>query len=300
MKRSHPILAILCLVVALFSAADDQEPLVARVNGEELTVAQFDELWSKVPAQMQERYLAVGGRIRFLDNYIRKRLMVQQALERGLGNDPSVPAEPGSSRDARLFDLYLRDVVSQEVLPDEAVREFYEARKPQLKRPEGIRARHIIITPEDAPVENTTGSNATSQPEAFAIATDLQRDLQERPELFESLARQFSEDPSAPSGGDLGWFTRGTMVPEFEQVAFDMTPGEISGIVETRFGYHLILLEERQEGTIPDYDEVKVDLRRVLSEDRLQDILGAAQKVSDRLWVEGDVEVFSGNIDGKQ
>jgi len=87
---------------------------------------------------------------------------------------------------------------------------------------------------------------------------------------FEQLAREHSDCPSSAQGGDLGAFGRGAMVPRFEEAAFALEPGEISGIVETRFGYHIIKLAEKTDTRTVPYDEARSDISRYLSTQKMQ------------------------------
>ncbi len=155
--------------------------------------------------------------------------------------------------------------------PDaETVRRHYEQNRARYTRPEQIRARHILI-----PLAQDASEAEVRQAES-AVA-DLEKRLAAGEE-FAGLAEQVSKDPgSAPKGGDLGWFGRGMMVPEFEQAAFALKPGEISRPVRSAFGYHLIRLEERRPESVQPLDEVEADIRRQLGEEQaagsLQDAL---------------------------
>jgi peptidyl-prolyl cis-trans isomerase SurA len=121
------------------------------------------------------------------------------------------------------------------------VKRFYEANRDSLpEKPAGVRLSHILIGV--APGESTRDS-------LFSLASQI-RDKAMAGEDFEVLARTYSADPSAEKGGDLGWFSRGEMVPEFENAAFALQPGQISDVVETIFGFHVIKLTGRQEGRV--------------------------------------------------
>lgn len=145
--------------------------------------------------------------------------------------------------------MRLRDAVIEEGEPpsDQEVEAFYEAERPG----ERVRARHILLL-------NPEGATPAQLDSVRALAEDL-RDRARAGADFAALAEEWSEDPgSAARGGDLGFFPRGSMVPAFEEVAFSLEPGEVSDVVETQFGLHIIRTEERE---FPDMGEIREQLR---------------------------------------
>ena len=121
---------------------------------------------------------------------------------------------------------------------DTEVHAFYLENKQQFTKPETIRARHILVKVEP-------GSSDEARQNALERLKEIKREIDSGAE-FETLAREISQGPSAANGGDLGYFGRGQMVAPFENAAFELAPGEVSGIVETRFGFHLIQLVDRK------------------------------------------------------
>lgn len=97
---------------------------------------------------------------------------------------------------------------------------------------------------------------------------------------FATLAKEKSTGPSGPNGGDLGWFTTGRMVPEFEQAVLQLNSGEVSGPVQTQFGWHVILLHERRKTEAPEFEEVRAqladELRQKAVEDRVNELTAAS------------------------
>jgi len=134
---------------------------------------------------------------------------------------------------------WLEIFVSKDVtVSDSEVHEFYLKNKHQFKEPEKIRARHILIQVKPQ-------ADKLERESAMKVIADIKQQIDSGAD-FEALAKEKSQDSSATDGGDLGYFERGQMVKPFEQAAFELTVGEVSGIVETPFGFHLIQLVERK------------------------------------------------------
>ncbi len=133
---------------------------------------------------------------------------------------------------------------------------FYKANPDQFKQPESVRASHILIRP--------TADTPEAKKQAQAKAAQVLKDAKAGKD-FAALAKANSSDPgSAPQGGDLGFFPRGQMVPEFDQAAFSLAPGGMSGLVETQFGYHIIKVVEKKPERVVPLDEVKTQLEQFL------------------------------------
>lgn len=163
---------------------------------------------------------------------------------------------------------------------DEEVENFYNTNLEQMQRPPEVHARHILITPES---DEPAVIEAARQ-EIDAILADIRGGAD-----FVAVAKERSQAPSAPEGGDLGFFGRGQMVPPFEQAAFALQPGEISNVVQTQFGYHLIKVEDRRGGKIAALDEAADNIRSYLGRQKLQTEL---ESLVATLRNEGDVEIF--------
>ncbi len=140
-------------------------------------------------------------------------------------------------------------------IEEKEIKKYYQENKENYRIPEKIKVRHILIKFEG--------------PEERKEAREKIKKIRERlkrGEDFEKLAKEFSQCPSKEKGGDLGFFKKGDMVPEFERAALRLKEGQISRPVRSRFGYHIIKLEERKESYIPPLDEVKEKIKRILKE----------------------------------
>ena len=176
-------------------------------------------------------------------------------------------------------------MISQGIAPsisisDEEVENFYEANMDQMHRPVAVHARHILIKPESAEPE----AQQAAKDEAGEILAEIRAG-----EDFVKLATDRSQAPSAPQGGDLGYFGPGKMVEPFEKAAFALQPGETSEVVQTQFGYHIIRLEDRRGGDTAPVEEVADKIRNYLSQQKLQ---SEVETLVTTLRNESDVEIF--------
>jgi peptidyl-prolyl cis-trans isomerase D len=147
---------------------------------------------------------------------------------------------------------------------DEQVRKHYEANAARFQEPEQRRAAHILIKVDQ-------GADAKVRQAAKAKAEQLLAEARATPAKFADLARQHSQDPvSGAKGGDLGAFTRDMMVKPFADAAWSMKPGEIRGLVESQFGYHIIRLDNVVVGAKLGFDVVKDEIRRELRQQEAQ------------------------------
>lgn len=186
-------------------------------------------------------------------NMLVRRALAQAAVDEGLDKDPAVQAALAQARDRVLSDAKLAKF-DEAHRPSPAqvesyARSVYLAKPERLQSPEQIRARHLLVS------KNT--------PDAKLKAEELLKQLQGGAD-FAALAKEKSDDTgSGARGGDLGLFARGRMVPAFEDAAFALQkPGELSGVVETQFGYHIIQLVERKPAGQRSFDDVKEVLMR--------------------------------------
>jgi len=158
-------------------------------------------------------------------------------------------------RKVRYALLTTADMVGKKPIDEAQIEAFYEQQRANFQTPEQIRARHILIQVESGADDNAARQKAEQLAEQARGGAD-----------FAALAKQHSQDTaSAESGGDLGLFPRGRMVPEFEQAAFQASPGSIVGPIRTQFGWHVILVEEHQAAREQSLEEVREPIRSQLA-----------------------------------
>lgn len=166
--------------------------------------------------------------------------------------------------------MVIQEFVTQEIvdkieIPEAEIKTYYEKNPEHFEQPEQMRASHILIKtdPKAEKAENQAAQDKLA---------DIRKKL-EKGEDFAELAKEYSEGPSSEKGGDLGFFSRGQMVKPFEEAAFALEPGEISEIVKTRFGYHLIKETGHKPAGTVSYDEAKERIKGYLKKQRIQKAL---------------------------
>jgi peptidyl-prolyl cis-trans isomerase C len=264
--------------------------VVARVNGEAISKADFDRAIAAIEAR-NGGPVPVGQRDQIfrnvLDQVIAYRVLVQETRARKLSIDDAeidaqikqiqaqFPSEEAfkemlASRKTTLEqmradlrqDLIVQKMIENEVSAKSAVTpaqvtDFYAKNPDQFKQPERVRASHILIMVPK-------GADATAKTQARTKAEEILKDVKAGKD-FAALATQHSQDPgSAQQGGDLGFFQAGQMVGPFNDVAFALAPGSISDLVETEFGFHIIKVAEKQAPRAIPLEEVRPRLEQYL------------------------------------
>jgi peptidyl-prolyl cis-trans isomerase C len=285
---------------AFGQTAAPEQVLAATVNGEKITMAELDAAWGKLPIEVREGYERNGGKLMYVDSYVRRKLIVQEAIKRDLLRDPDVQALLQLARDEVLFEQYVERELSKSVLDEATLRRHYDGNPKQFEVATRVRARHIIATPTRGGVANSTGDDAGSDEEARekieGIALQFATMGSVTSQQFADYARKFSEDGAASTGGDLGFFFPGTMTPDFEKVAFALAPGEVSGVVKTEFGYHIIFVEERTEGGLRPFEAVRDEIRRSMMRSRGSVIMPLLNKLGTELRQSSSVTVHTQNF----
>jgi len=253
MTRS--VLARTAFALALATAAPalaQDDPVVARVDGYEITKDDVEREVSSLPQQYQQMpFEAIFDALR--DRAINTALLSNAAQARDLDADPAVRDAIADAERLILRNRLIETTVERAVTED-ALREAYAARKedPAFTREE-VKARHILV---DDPAA------------AAGIIAELEGGAD-----FATLAAERSTGPSGEGGGDLGWFTREEMVGPFAEAAFAMAPGEVSADpVETRFGFHVIAVDDRRT-TTPSFEDSRAELEQELGREAVTALL---------------------------
>src|ERR1700731_1984226 len=231
--------AIGCLAMVLLASlpvrAEEANPVLAKVNGAEIRQSDLalaeEELGPSLaqmdPATKKENVLS------FL---IDMKIVAKAAEDKKVENNEDFKKRLAFTRNRLLMDSLLASE-GKAATTDEAMKKVYEDASKQISGEQEVHARHILVETED---------------EAKAIEDELKKGAD-----FAELAKKKSKDPGASDGGDLGFFTKNQMAPEFSAVAFALEPGKISAPVKSQFGWHIIKVEEKRNCKAPDFDQVK-------------------------------------------
>src|SRR5246500_3968055 len=231
-----------CLAMVLLASlpvrAEDANPVLAKVNGSEIRksdVALAEEelgpsLAQMDPAAKDENVLA------FL---IDMKIVAKAAEDKKVQDSDDFKKRMAFTRSRLLMDSLLASE-GKTATTDDAMKKVYEEASKQITGEQEVHARHILVETED---------------EAKAVEEELKKGAD-----FAELAKKKSKDPGASDGGDLGFFTKDQMVPEFSAVAFSLEPGKISDPVKSQFGWHIIKVEEKRNRKPPEFDQVKAQI----------------------------------------
>lgn len=301
-KKKVMRIAAVSMTVLLLMAGCSKEPVVAKVNGSEILKSEYESSLNAYKSQMEAQMGpdvweqdingqkwadVVKGQI--LDMLIDNKLIAEKAKEFGIvATEEDINKEIENAKayfgdDAKfneflkaqnLTDVSLKEMIQTNLLfkglyekagenatvNDGEIAEYYKTNKADFER---VTASHILVETED---------------EAKAVEARLAKG-----EDFGALAAELSTDPSAAQNkGSLGSFGRGAMVPEFENAAFAMTPGEISAPVKTQFGFHVILLEDIKQMTLEESrDEIKDKLLETAKREAYEKLLDETRKAAD-------------------
>jgi parvulin-like peptidyl-prolyl isomerase len=280
------------------AAADPAKIVVATVNGQPISRERLDLLWNSIPEEIRAQYTTnAGGKRGFLDNYIRKRLVVQEAVQLGFAKG-AVPAEIDPEKEAALFDLYVREVVAPQIITEAEMRKFYDENTKEFAHPDRAKVRMIHISSEERAPQEAQAKITGLLKNLFTIKmTGGPNAAEMLATAFEAAAREHSDHPSASSGGDLGWVTRDTLEPRLSDAVFTMQPQTMSGIVRGKDGFYLLMLEERQNASNATYDNARPAIREYLLSMNAQKVIAALNAETVKLLAAGKVEVFADNVE---
>ncbi|ADE16667.1 PpiC-type peptidyl-prolyl cis-trans isomerase [Nitrosococcus halophilus Nc 4] len=259
----------LLAVAAPGAAANSGEKVLIQQGEITVTQADFDAELAEIPAQHHAGILASGKRIhQLLDKLFVYRVLAQETRELGLDKDPLLRQQIALAVEEKLGKARLKHLREQALAasPDfEALaRERYQANQEQYQLPEQVKVSHILIKAEER-----------SEEEARQLAEKVRKLALAEEKPFAELAVEYSEDPSVERNqGDLGFIARGKTVKPFEEAAFALKqPGNISPVVKSRFGFHIIRLEERQPAQVQPFDQVKEKLVQEAKETYLNKVV---------------------------
>ncbi|MFH0948057.1 MAG: peptidylprolyl isomerase [Elusimicrobiota bacterium] len=244
------------------------EKVLASVGNEKITVEEFEKAVKNAPYTLQEYLSTDIGRKQYLDAMLEEKTVLVVAKSQGIQNRPAVKKQL-SEIEKRLKDNYEKlesEIIMNEllkekiVLGDSEVKDYYEKHKEEFEKPTELKVSHILLSTEE---------------EAKKITERIKKN-----EAFEKLAKENSVDKvTASKGGDLGFFRRRQYVKEFEEAAFKLIKiGDISDIIKTPLGYHIIKLTDRKQLKPQKLEDVETEIKQVLQKEKMDKWLNEISK----------------------
>lgn len=248
MKYFKAVFSIIFVFTLFFAAgcgkSGGREVLATINNNDKITLSEFENIISKLP----ERYREIVGKNKkeFLDELIVDRLLYNEGMEKKVDRTEEVRNLIKEAKKKIVMARLLKDEVEDAVsVSEEEISKYYMANQDKFTTQETLRASHILVRSEE---------------DANNVLVELSNGRN-----FEDLARARSIDPTSEIGGDIGFFTRNQLVPEFEDECFNMNVGQISGIVKTKFGYHVIKLTEKKEPRVKELTGVRDSIEQSMA-----------------------------------
>jgi len=230
----------------------NENKVLATVNGKDITNRDVDFLMQSLGPQGASQFNSPEGRMQLLNELINQELLYLEALEKGVDKEEGYLNELERVKADLLKQYSLRKLLGSVSVTEGEILDYYNQNKDKFNKPESVKANHILVDTKE---------------KAEEILNEIKEGLD-----FQEAARKYSSCPSKNNGGNLGYFTRGRMVPEFEEAAFKMNKGDISNPVKTQFGYHLIEVTDKKEPQISKFDEVRDQIYQILLGKRQNEI----------------------------
>lgn len=258
MSKYAYALAAGAVMLALALPAQAEDAVSATVNGEKIYKKDVMQAIDKLPikgAKAEEVYPLV------VDQVINDKLLDDAVRAAKIESTDEYKTRLDIIEAQLAKQIYLENAVKDKI-SDKAVKDAYGKFKKENAGKEEIHARHILVPSEE---------------EAKQAIKDLEGGAK-----FADLATKRSSGPAAANGGDLGWFVKEDMLPEFSAAAFKLKKGEYTKTpVKTKFGWHVIKVEEKRERKVPDLEQVEMPIRNKLGQDALQELIGELRAKSD-------------------
>jgi peptidyl-prolyl cis-trans isomerase C len=235
--------------------------VLAEVNGGSITTGDFNRELKNLPEYLKTMADSPEGRKEMLDTMVIRELILQQASKDGLDKGAEIEEKMKDLKKRLIVESFLKKKVETESqVSDADLQKFYEQNKEKFKTGEQIKASHILVKTEK---------------EAKDILAKIKAGGN-----FEELAKKSSIDSSAAKGGDLGWFGKGSMVPVFEKAALALKEGQVSDVVKSDFGFHIIKLTGKRAAGIRPLEEVKDQIKGAIMPTKQQEVF---QKIKEEL-----------------
>lgn len=229
----------------------NESTVLAVVNGKEITQQDVYAFLNELGPEVSMQFQSQEGMKRVVNELVNQELLYLDAIENKLDEEESFKLVLDRVKENVLKQYALNKLLLDISATEEEIVKFYEGHKEYFKKPESVRASHILVKEEE---------------EINKILNEINEGLS-----FEDAASKYSICPSKENGGDLGEFTKGQMVPEFEKVAFSIEEGKLSDPVKTQFGYHLIKVKYKKKASIGTLEEVRNQITQQIIRQKQQE-----------------------------
>jgi peptidyl-prolyl cis-trans isomerase C len=241
------------------------ETILASFEGQTITLGEFNQLWEEVP----EEYKLQLDKSMILDQVISEKLLIQEAKNIGLEEDNDVLEQIQKMTEQILVQVLIeREILDKTKVNDEEVLEYYEQNKDSFTEKEQVYLYNILLETEEE------GQDILEQLKAGGD--------------FSEIAQERSTGPSAAQGGDLGYLPKGTIIPEIEEVVFALELEELSEVIKTDFGFHILKITEKKPETVKTLEEVKEDIIQTLLPDKQKE---AFENLLEELKSKSEIEI---------
>jgi len=267
-KPGTPATAAPQPATATTTTAAPADPVIITAGTVSIRKSDFETAVKSLPAEYQS-YALGPGKKQFADDYLRMKLLAAEGVKNGIDKSPDVVKQLDLLKENLVAQEELKRIDSSITVTDADLKKAYEGNK---KDYEQVKARHILIAFKGSPAAQK-GKKELTDAEAKAKAEALRNEIVSGKAKFEDVAKKESDDAeSGKNGGELGTFGRGQMVPEFEEAAFSAKVGDVTPVVKTQFGYHIIRVDEHAS---TPFEQVKATLEKNMKQKKLRDTLDA-------------------------
>jgi len=265
------VLFFLVFLLVLFGGfAQAQDAILATVGSEKISKEYIDEMWNNLPEPVRRRYGDERQvKEKMLNHAIETKIFAYGARRIKLDKKERIRARMQNMMDELLMREYLAHLKDSMTIDEKEITEYYEGHGDLFRSPEKVKLRHMALD---------------NRKEADDVLSELRKGAD-----FEEIAAKQSIDPAGKKGGDLGWVVRGATQPEIEEIAFKLKKGEISDVIKSDTGYHIIKVDDRKEARNIPLEDVKARVEYILRQKKESLLISDERK---RLKKELNVEIF--------
>ncbi len=252
------------------TTAANADPIVVSSGDVAIRQSEFEQALKTLPAEYQQ-YAFGPGKKQFAEDFLRMKMLAAEGMKNGLDKDPDVLQQLALMKENLVANAQLQKIDKSVVISDDDMKKEYEANK---KEYEQVTARHILIAFKGSPAAQK-GKKELTEAEAKAKAEEIRAKLVAGADFVELAKKESDDVGSGARGGELGSFSHGQMVPEFEAAAFAAKVGEITPVVKTQYGYHIIKVDKHD---YTPFEQVKDTLVKKEHDKRVRDVVDSMKK----------------------